>query len=486
MKEILIAGYYGAGNLGDEAILAAILQDLRSVDPGVQAVVLSWNPAQTRRRYAVQAVHWEDFRAILETAQQAELILVGGGGLFHDTWSFDPDRYLRKGMAGISAYGSLPLLGRFVEAPCVLYSVGIGPLQSELARQHTRRAVERCDLAILRDQHSLQQLKRTGFDPENTEQTPVQIKPDPAFGLTASDVSRERGEDCWRGLGFSANSRVLGVNVRYWDQPDPPEHWLPQLAEGIRQFLASSEEWEVLLLPFQVADRSPHTNDLSVCEELQRCLSGTGRVRLLAERLEPLTARDLIGRCSLWLGMWLHSLIFAVTQGVPAVALPYDRKVRSMMEEVQLEDYCFPEFPPGAAQIHQLLNQAWDQHEALENHLSSISKHKAAQARSAAPLALSLREPHRSPQAGRFPWAFALSLIRWMERIDGWLELLGDDFRPETRGRRYFSVHLRSRLESILVTFNRVLDRTLWKLGSLLDQDHEVEPIPGEQGRKRP
>ena len=52
----LVSGYYGEGNLGDEAILAAMLRDLRRHDPAAEVTVLSFDPADTARRHGVEAI----------------------------------------------------------------------------------------------------------------------------------------------------------------------------------------------------------------------------------------------------------------------------------------------------------------------------------------------------------------------------------------------------------------------------------------------
>ena len=74
---ILIAGYYGFGNTGDEAILAAMLRDLRRRRPGLDCVVVSGDPAETAARHGVRSLLWTDVPAILEAAERCELSLLG-------------------------------------------------------------------------------------------------------------------------------------------------------------------------------------------------------------------------------------------------------------------------------------------------------------------------------------------------------------------------------------------------------------------------
>ena len=44
MKKVLISGYYGFDNSGDDAILKAIVKDLKANDSSIQITAFSNNP----------------------------------------------------------------------------------------------------------------------------------------------------------------------------------------------------------------------------------------------------------------------------------------------------------------------------------------------------------------------------------------------------------------------------------------------------------
>ncbi|MBI5830450.1 MAG: polysaccharide pyruvyl transferase family protein [Chloroflexi bacterium] len=89
---LFVIGYYGFHNAGDEAILAAMLRELRAALPGAVFTVLSGDPAHTRRAHNVEAVHPNHLRDLAETIRSSELALLGGGGLVHDQWGYKPTR----------------------------------------------------------------------------------------------------------------------------------------------------------------------------------------------------------------------------------------------------------------------------------------------------------------------------------------------------------------------------------------------------------
>jgi polysaccharide pyruvyl transferase WcaK-like protein len=83
-RTALIAGYYGFGNTGDEAILAALVAGLAARRTTTRLVVVSGDPAQTRQRHGVDAVFWRDPLSIAEAVRASDLVVIGGGGLFQD------------------------------------------------------------------------------------------------------------------------------------------------------------------------------------------------------------------------------------------------------------------------------------------------------------------------------------------------------------------------------------------------------------------
>ena len=118
-KTILIAGYYGFENTGDEAILSSILTDMRNRRQNLEFLVVSGNPEATRKQHKVRSILWTDISAIMDACQQSDLILLGGGGLFHDYWGTTEENVLTQSHSGISFYSDFPILAALYKKPCI-------------------------------------------------------------------------------------------------------------------------------------------------------------------------------------------------------------------------------------------------------------------------------------------------------------------------------------------------------------------------------
>jgi polysaccharide pyruvyl transferase CsaB len=416
MPKILIGGYYGANNMGDEAILTVMLNSLRAKDANTHFVVVSRNPEHTTKQHGVEAVDWKDIPALLAAGQQADLIVLGGGGLFQDYWGLDPDYYLRTGYWDIVQYGSLPLLAKLLEIPCMIYGVGIGPLESELAREHTRLACERADVLTLRDTASLDLLCQAGFDPKDPARQ-LEILPDPVFTLHSTSQDEEQVSQFLEQKKIDADVQLIGVSLRYWDRSGPPWEWLPYIAEGLNRFLAQNNKAQVLLIPFQTNDESPYTNDAVVLKKLYEYLAESWRIHLLDDPISAGFTQALIGRCSVLVGMRLHALILGINTGVPVVALTYDPKISILMKDAGLSEFCNLTLTPKPDELARQIQKAFDERELLRPRLQEMHQDRSTKAQRYGELALGLLR--KSPKAPlRFSQQFALEQLLLFTRVD--------------------------------------------------------------------
>lgn len=344
---IVIAGYYGFGNTGDELILDAMIQDFRGVIPDVNIVVLSGKPRQTASRYQVGSVSWMNISQIEQTIRGADLVILGSGGIFHDYWGFDQSAILTSEHIGISFYTSVALLASIHHKPLMLYAVGVGPLVTEQGRAYVRAIAEQAALITVRDQQSLETLRGLGVAEKR-----VALAADPVMGLTFQKKTDSEGK------------KRLGIVLRNWNVGVEPDHWERCVAGAVDEFLDTHPEFEAFFIPFQDA-ADPFLDDRGVARRICKQLRNAKRTRILERSLNPRVKGDSLAGCDLVLGMRLHSLIVAAGCGIPMVGLRYDPKVENYLNQVGLSSYSIDLIAISESIILKRLNDAWSHQDEL-------------------------------------------------------------------------------------------------------------------------
>lgn len=358
---ILIAGHYGFGNTGDEAILASILADLRSQRNDLEIVVISANPYATASEHHVRSVYWKDIHALLDAARQSDLIMIGGGGVFVDYWGVPTDSQLTDGHWGIAYYNAIAILAVMFNKPFIIHSVGVGPLQTEEGKRLTRQTFELAEIASVRDDESRKLLSSIGVPVSQ-----IRITPDPGLYLAAN---RDFTFEIFRKVGVVLGEQaILGVSLREWGDGK----WQGEVVAALDKFL-ESQNARVVFIPFQ-KEANVLEDDIVVAEGIIARMKHRDRAHLLPKVYSPEITKGILSSCKAVVGMRLHSLIFAAGTGVPVVALAYDPKVTNFMNTLGLAAHNLLLNNVSAEAIFRVLIQAWSKPEAAQKILSSYVK----------------------------------------------------------------------------------------------------------------
>ena len=163
--DVLICGYYGYGNTGDETLLSVITEELRKREPMLRICALSADPEQTRIYNMIDAVPRFDLFKVSEKMKQTKLFLFGGGNLLQDKTSTHSLLY----------YTNILRLAKKNGARVMIYANGIGPLRGDKNIERVKEALVFADSVSLRDKDSFVLVK--SFDPEK----PARLTFDPAI-----------------------------------------------------------------------------------------------------------------------------------------------------------------------------------------------------------------------------------------------------------------------------------------------------------------
>jgi polysaccharide pyruvyl transferase CsaB len=349
-RRLLIAGHYGFGNVGDEAILASLLEHLHASIPGVRPVVVSGDPETTTRLHGVPSIHWTDIASILAQAEECDAILLGGGGLFHDYWNFDPSSLLTPDHTGIAYYAGFPVLGAVLGIPTVIVSVGVGPLLTAAGKETTRLAFENAAHVSVRDIASRKMLEEIGVDGSG-----IVVTADAAFALASRDVSLDAATA--EALGALPRP-IVGVALRSWDvQGSDPEELARAAAGALDRFIGKCGG-SVLFFTFQRSE-NPAQDDAAFAESVRSAMRSAASSLVLSGVSDPIQIAALIARVDLMLAMRLHSVILALKAHTPFIAIAYDPKVRSVVEAAGCGDYMLDVAAAASGALYDRLTAAF-------------------------------------------------------------------------------------------------------------------------------
>ena len=312
---VVLCGYYGMGNAGDEALLMSLLQMLpESVEP----IVLSGDPQATKKQYQVASYHRKSTLTILEVLQKSDAFIWGGGSLMQDATSLASPVY----------YAGLMALAQQRGLKTIAWAQGIGPLNKSFTRWLTKQVLLGCDGISVRDTASAQLLSDWQIEPI--------VAPDPVWALQ-SDTAPQ--------LKATAKPKVAIV-LRSHPLLTPER--LQTLIKAFKNFQASTDTF-LLLIPFQ-----PKV-DSAIAKKVAAQLSGEYQIITVDN---PQQLKGLFKFVKMTIGMRLHSLIMAAASGCSCFALSYDPKVSQLMLELDLPGYELANLPLD----EQVISDALDRH----------------------------------------------------------------------------------------------------------------------------
>lgn len=335
LLKITIMGYYGYGDVGDEAILDGILS---LIPEGNNVRVLSSDPIHTEKNHLVKSHHSllsrrkkatsnvisKIFYLLYEKSKKpfillqntkmmsdTDLFILGGGGLIQDSykgWKHKLPVYLSY------------LLAKILNRKTMILSVGVGPLETKSFRFLTKTLFNQADMITVRDAESKETLERAGVSKN------ISIVPDPAFLLS----QRFRGKDILRQNNIPTNKPIVGVCMHGWIKgfKEGNRIYKPRLKEFI-EFLSIIREKHnstIVFIPTGGANEgSIDPLAKKICDQLPGC-------HTLPGEFPPGDMMNLLSRIDILISMRLHAMILASNVFTPSIGIVTDRKMVNFMK----------------------------------------------------------------------------------------------------------------------------------------------------------
>ncbi|HZK12010.1 MAG TPA: polysaccharide pyruvyl transferase CsaB [Atribacterota bacterium] len=314
IAKIMISGYYGFNNTGDEAILKSMVGAFREKIPQIRIVVLSHSPLKTSQAHQVKAIERLHLIDIIRNLRDTNLFISGGGGLLQDSTG--------KGWS-ILYYLGLILIAKIVKVPVMIYAQGIGPVNKQVNKKLIKWILNKVDLITVRDNPSKELLENL-----KVVKPSIYVNSDPVFLLKKKNINHTMDSYPYiQELINSDNRPLIGVSVReYKSNGSDSKRIFAQAAD----YLIENYKAKIIFFPFQFDE------DLYISEEILSLMKNKAEV--LKIQLEPEELLFVMSRLSLVVGVRLHSIIFSSMANIPFIAFNYDPKVKYFIEELGLSE----------------------------------------------------------------------------------------------------------------------------------------------------
>jgi polysaccharide pyruvyl transferase CsaB len=337
-----ILGSYGGLNLGDEAILASIIDQLRESLP-VEITVFSRDPEDTLARHQVEhAVAIRKLKRIevLPEMRKLDLLILGGGGILFDSEA--------------KIFCTQTLMALDNQIPVMVYAVGAGPLHDPDAQKMVRECLNRAAVVTVRERSAAKILEDIGVNRE------IIVTADPALLLKQEPLPEKTLEH-----EYIDNTKCLvGMSVR---EPGPAAPGMNvelyhSLLANAADFMVDRFNADIIFIPME-----RKMLDMQESHAVLARMVRVQRARVMKGEYTSRQVLSLVGHLKFAVGMRLHFLIFAALQGVPFVALPYASKVTGFLEALDMES------PPSqfvtAGQLLAYIDGSWDKKALIQDRI---------------------------------------------------------------------------------------------------------------------
>lgn len=287
--KLLLAGYLGAGNFGDDALMTSLYHALDEREFEVRA--LSGNPDETYRHYRISSVPRRDMKAVEAAIKECDVLVFPGGSVFQDATSARSVLY----------YSTLVNKAKAARKKVVMLSQGIGPLTTFMGKRWARSAFNQTDVVCVRDPQSAQALRDLGV------KTNIRVTADLSFIMPKTHDEDADGFNVGAMKSVGIAPKALGKNF--------------DSAGLFGEFckLLYQAGFMPVLIPM---DRH---EDMPLIEEISK--RHGGRIPDLRKAQTPMQIQQRVARMEAMVAMRLHGGILAAGVGVPPLMVSYDPKV---------------------------------------------------------------------------------------------------------------------------------------------------------------
>ena len=297
-RGVLLCGYYGYGNMGDDALLMSAVQRAHCKFPSLPVCALTAHGKRDSDKFGVRCASRSNIITLIKEIKNAETVVFGGGTLFQNTTSSRSLWYY------IFILRLAQRLGKRTE----LWGNGIGRISGKCAKNASARAICECDYVGLRDEESIKLAYHLAKE-RGGELRHIRLEKD--LAMCNAEYDAERAEYILRKMGISRSNKIAVVVLRGSDGRKYTER-----AEILVKALLNDGIVPVFAVMFA-------KEDMEICKTMSKRLGCAIAYPLGADAL-----RGIMKRAEVVIGMRYHALVFAHSVGTRFIGIGSEPKIR--------------------------------------------------------------------------------------------------------------------------------------------------------------
>jgi polysaccharide pyruvyl transferase WcaK-like protein len=350
---MVYGGWFGSGNLGDEAILQGVDQIIKRKLPEANLTALSINPDYTYEHTGVRGEKIESPRTLLRNRERylklfkkTDAHLLTGGTPFYDYGHLS--RIIHLGLPALSA------------RKVYCFGVGSKPITTLQGREITRILLKNTAIISTRDDISKQILQSLS----GKLAKPITVTGDSALMLNPVKPQKEQDHVIFCPRRLTENHKIL-----FHQETDRVTINRIRHMQAIAADRLIEDGYRVFFMPFHCVAPDDDREEIRIIQNLMRCES-----EVLPRPKDTADALETIGKSTLVVGLRLHSLILAAIQSTPFVSIDYDIKIQGFIERMNSPEY-LSNTVHGLDTLYELAKKALVNQKEYSKHIKKQASH---------------------------------------------------------------------------------------------------------------
>ncbi|HEY5583506.1 MAG TPA: polysaccharide pyruvyl transferase CsaB [Ruminiclostridium sp.] len=308
--DAIISGYYGFGNVGDDAMLRSIVDNLKRQKPDISILVLSNKPEETHQNYGVSTINRKNIFAVYSSMRRAKLFIYGGGNIIQDSTS----------TRSLMFYLGAAWLAKKLKLKVMFYANGIGPINKFKNTEYSRKILNMADIITVRERLSFNELKKMGITKPK-----IVLTADAALAVQIDTDTLL--EEIFASEGIPLGGKYAGFSVRKC--PGFEKHQHAKYEQAIAEtadYVFMKYNLTPVFIPMEYnADIITIRNIVARMKTDSHIISNNHSVS---------ETFAIIRKLDIMIAMRLHALIFAACMNVPFIGISYQPKVEGFLEYI--------------------------------------------------------------------------------------------------------------------------------------------------------